>query len=806
MEIIKKFDWIIDKKRIFEIIDCQPESPIYNKLDSLYKYFLENISEIINPIGIYNFTSIPANFQLPEIKNCKGIVFCFLTLGEKVSSKIDRYFANGQYFEALLLDTISNEILFKLTEQLYDAVLLKAKEKGWGVTGRIEPGSENVPLHIQKDISTNLNLADINVSLTKENMLIPLKSITFFCGVGKNIFPLTKEHTCINCSMEKCEFKDKNLITLTVDDENKKRIFTLKKGTNLLSVLKEGNIGIRSSCMGIGTCGKCKIKIVEGELKVTDADLMHLSTNDIQNGLRLACCAYPLENCTVEIVSEKEKDFRILEHFENSNLKIDSIVKHLNLEFKPEELSSNKSLVQIINKKTGSENSYSLNSLVKISKFINEYLASSWKNNLSDGHKLCLIMQDNHILDIQTENEKQIYGIAIDIGTTTLVISLVDLINGKILKSYASLNSQKKYGEDVISRITYSNHGNLDELKAAIDEDILFALDVLLNQTGINPKKVYNMVIAGNTIMQSFLLGLNSQQLAVYPFKTVTTSEHKIKFRDLFKSDILDCEVIILPGISAYVGSDILAGMLYCDFDQVDGNVMLIDIGTNGEIVIGNKEKILCLATAAGPALEGGNITNGIGSVKGAIHKVQIINNEVKYDTVGNEMPIGICGSGVLDIVSTGLENNLIDEMGTFSQAVAQGFLEVTRKANGKPIVFTQRDIREVQLAKSAIRSGMEILIKRLDISYNEIQTVYLAGGFGTNINIESAIRIGMLPGEFKGKIKAVGNSSLGGAVTYLLNKASMGKLKEFTKKTTCIDISLDPDFNDLFLDNMFFR
>ncbi|KJS84808.1 MAG: hypothetical protein JM58_10270 [Peptococcaceae bacterium BICA1-8] len=594
-------------------------------------------------------------------------------------------------------------------------------------------------------------------------------------------------------------------MTVTVLSQDKKSNLNFKKGLNLLTTLKEHKIDIQSSCMGNGTCGKCKIKILEGELKPTDTDLRHFSQKEIQDGLRLACCAYPLENCTIKIATEQEKDFRILDSFRKSNGEIKSIVEQRNIEFENEELENNISLVQIINKKLGREYSFSLNSLVKLSRIINKCSAYSFNNNFYKLDKICLIIQDDYVLDIQMVNERHVYGIAVDLGTTTIVASLVNLLNGEVIKSCSILNSQRKFGEDVISRIQYSASGNLDELKNVVREDILSALAELLTSTGVNREKVFSMVIAGNTTMQSLLLGLHCESLTAHPFKTVTISEHKIRFRDIFISDILECEVIVLSGISAYVGADIVAGMLYCNFDKLNQNAMLIDIGTNGEIVIGSKEKILCLATAAGPAFEGGNITNGIGSVTGAIHEVKMINNEIRYNTINDSAPIGICGSGVLDIVSTGLLNNSIDKTGRFSQKIDGGVLEIAKNASNEAIIFTQKDIREVQLAKSAIRTGIEILIKRLNVSYDEIETVYIAGGFGTYMDIESAIRIGMIPKEFKGKIKIVGNSSLGGAITYLINKKSREKINNILEKATYIDISSDRTFNDLFVENMFF-
>lgn len=805
MKKIFDFEWELDKKRICKIIGCSPESPFYNKFNTLFEYYLLNIRKIIQPVGVYNFTNIPPYINISELTNCKKIVFCFLTLGEEIDQKINSYFTRGHYLEAILLDAMANEILFKLTEQLYYKVQLSAKKKGCNLTNKIEPGSKNLPLQFQKIILDNLDFINMNVSLTESNMLVPLKSITFLCGAGKDIPMTTVRHNCLNCSIKNCSFRDENLFTLTVVNKGEKNNLIMKKGLNLLTVLKENNIDFQSSCMGNGSCGKCKIRILQGELIPSDFDLVYFSKGEIENGIRLACHAYPLEECIVEIVSEKENDFYIVNDFKHNNTEFEGNIEQLILQFKPEELRNNKSFVQIINEKIKREITYSPNSLLKISQLINNNLAYPLENDLCYFNNLCLILKDGYVLDIQNKNDRQAYGIAIDIGTTTLVISLVNLFNGEIVKSHSTLNSQRQYGEDIITRIKYASEGNSDKLRTAIQKDILTSLNKIFNLTGVSLANVFSMVITGNTTMQSFLLGLDCKSLGIYPFKAVTTSQHKFKFQEIFNDDFLDCEVIILPGVSAYVGADIVAGMLYCNFDQIEDLVMLIDLGTNGEIVIGDKEKILCLATAAGPAFEGGNITNGIGSIEGAIYKVELINNEVKYNTLGNSAPLGICGSGVIDIVSMGLKNKLINKKGDFSQEIGQGFLEIARDSKGEVIIFTQKDVRELQLAKAALRSGIEILIKRLNVSYDQIKTVYIAGGFGTNINIESAIKIGLFPEEFKEKIKIMGNTSLGGAINYLTNKKSGQKLDTILKKSTYIDAALDEEFNDFFVENILF-
>lgn len=314
------------------------------------------------------------------------------------------------------------------------------------------------------------------------------------------------------------------------------------------------------------------------------------------------------------------------------------------------------------------------------------------------------------------------------------------------------------------------------------------------------------MSIAGNTTMLYFLIGLECDYLSFVPFNTVTISKLKYDYKDIFGDDFLNCIVTMLPGISAYVGADILSGMLYCGFDKIDKISMLIDIGTNGEMAIGTKDKILCLATAAGPAFEGANITCGTGSIKGAISKVNIDKDNIEYKTIKDAKPVGICGSAVIDLTAECLNNFIIDDTGRFDTIkYKDSLIFIAKDENNRDIIFNQKDVREVQLAKSAIRSGIEILIKEFNCCYEDIETVFIAGGFGNYMDIENAVRIGLIPEQLKGKIKSIGNSSLGGAIKYLINIDSDREIDNIVGKTKYIDISSNTFFNDLFIENMMF-
>jgi uncharacterized 2Fe-2S/4Fe-4S cluster protein (DUF4445 family) len=425
---------------------------------------------------------------------------------------------------------------------------------------------------------------------------------------------------------------------------------------------------------------------------------------------------------------------------------------------------------------------------------------------LSDYSKAKLDNDRNLLKDLDKRKSFE-YGVAIDIGTTTVVLSLVNLKDKKVYDTIAMLNPQRKYGADVITRIQYSLKHEF-ELTERIQEVLKDSIQKIIQTDNslIGNIKLSNIVIAGNTTMLYLLRGLSCKDLAIYPFDVKEILFEQFDFNEIFKTNFIYSQVTLLPCISAFVGADIVSDILFTDMHKSDSICMLLDIGTNGEMVIGNKDRLLCTATAAGPVFEGANIKSGIGSVSGAINKVKINGNHISYDTIKNKEPMGICGSGVIDMVSELLINNLMDNTGLLDEELyADGIFTIYKNENDNSIVFTQKDIREVQLAKSAIRAGIEVLIQKFGTSYEKISKIYISGGFGTYINIDSSINIGMLPKEFAAKIEFIGNGSLGGAIKYLTNSVKPLELEVIRDKAQNINLAKEADFNNLFIKHMSF-
>ncbi len=392
------------------------------------------------------------------------------------------------------------------------------------------------------------------------------------------------------------------------------------------------------------------------------------------------------------------------------------------------------------------------------------------------------------------------YKIAIDIGTTTIAMQL--LSGTEPCHTVTMINRQRKYGADVVSRIKASVEGKSSDLKETIKADLSNGITKLCNEYGIKLSQISKIAITCNTTMSHLLMGYDCNSLGKYPFTPVNVDFITDSAKNIIGVDST-AKTTILPGITTYVGGDIVSGLYACGFDKSDDVCMLIDLGTNGEMAIGNKDKILVTSTAAGPAFEGGNISCGTGSVDGAICSVRLSGRKAQIQTIRDKSPVGICGTGVIELTSEMLKEELIDETGLLDEDYFDDGFPIAKADNGEEIVFTQNDIRELQLAKAAIRAGAETLIRRYGIKKEEISVIYIAGGFGYKLDTEKAIAIGMLPVEFKSSTKAVGNSSLAGAIKYLTEPPN--NLDKIVKVSEEINLSTDKYFSEYYMDAMMF-
>lgn len=511
-----------------------------------------------------------------------------------------------------------------------------------------------------------------------------------------------------------------------------------KQQKNLLEMLQEKNEYISAPCNGNGICGKCIVRYKRGATEPTKQDREFLSEKQLEQGYRLACQSYPTEEYKVEI-PELEETIEVLSQWENQ--RTEEILK-----------------------------------------------------NTAEG--------------TAEKTENAIYGICIDIGTTTLAALLVNLKTEADCQTAVSVNHQRTYGADVISRIDASNNGKKWEMQRCIRQDLQKLVGELAEKEGIHVAQIQRIVIAGNTTMCHLLRGFSCETLGVAPFLPVDLSWMEGSAADFLGMKELDTKVVILPGISAFVGADIMAGIAKMNMHRSEGYHLLLDIGTNGEMVLGNCRHMYVTSTSAGPAFEGGNISCGMAGIPGVIsHVFMEETGKAGFQVIGEtdgenkkQQAIGICGTGMIDLVYELREHQMIDEHGTYSDLYFDTGYELAEK-----VKFTQNDIRELQMAKAAIRAGVDILVKKAGITFDEVDNCYLAGGFGTKIDIKKAAGIGLIPKELEMKTIPAGNTVLAGTKEVLLGRISKEELEKIQTMADVINLAEENDFEELYLSYMDF-
>lgn len=426
---------------------------------------------------------------------------------------------------------------------------------------------------------------------------------------------------------------------------------------------------------------------------------------------------------------------------------------------------------------------------------LDEQTVLACRTRLAGDARVCLSESKAEILQtgISTGNEtdgEAGLGVSVDVGTTTLAAYLVERSTGRVLASDARLNPQRPHGADVISRLSFAIEG--EENAALLQREILAAIDEMtrsmLERVGRAGEEIRCRALVGNTVMMHLLGGYPARSLAFAPFTPAYTALHE--------KTLGGVRTIFGGCISGYVGADTLAAALACGLDERGENAMLIDIGTNGEIMLKKDGRYFACSCAAGPAFEGAHIACGTGAVAGAIDHARIENGEIVYTTIGGGEATGVCGSGLIDLTAALLERGDVTPMGRMGEDV---------RLSGR-VYLARSDIREVQLAKAAIASGIRILAEQAGAALADIEKVYLAGGFGNFIGLDSACRIGLLPAELREKIVPVGNAAGSGSVRLLVSERARRRAEALRQATRCVELAATPDFNDVYTDELLFE
>jgi uncharacterized 2Fe-2S/4Fe-4S cluster protein (DUF4445 family) len=588
--------------------------------------------------------------------------------------------------------------------------------------------------------------------------------------------------------------------------ENTEYIVNSNGKETVLELIQKSNAEIIAPCGGMKKCGKCLVK-TSAATQPPDDEEKRLLGNKLKDGFRLACFINAEEGMVVEIPEPSARN-KILT---NSSLDMDS--------FRPAVgIKKIKAEVPHLDRQVSDISNILHNSNMKVDKN-NLPLLKELTDALSDsGNEPTVISYYDIIKGIEHKENGHFFGIAIDIGTTTMAAYLYSLENGDFTGVVSELNDQKQFGADVISRINYAEteENGLDRLNEVLVSQINGLIKKLCNIHSLDKSDIYMVTFAGNTTMMHFLMGLDPANIGRLPFIPVSTEMHDFPANELGIDINKFGHAVCLPSVSAYIGADIIAGLLACRLRNEEDISLLIDIGTNGEMVLGNKERMISCSTAAGPAFEGANIRFGTGGISGAIDTVAINGGNLVYTTIDNEEPVGICGSGIVDAVAQMLQNDVIDETGRFYDddevmavpELAERIFEFEGMKAFRivdDICITQKDVREIQNAKAAIAAGISTLIKKYHIKPGDVKKIYLAGGFGNYINVNSAISIGLLPDLELKNIIASGNTAGAGASMCLLSHKYIDSADEIKKQVEYVELTTDPGFTNEYIDNMIF-
>ncbi len=604
-------------------------------------------------------------------------------------------------------------------------------------------------------------------------------------------------------------------------------------GEKLIDVASRAGIDISNLCGGLGACGKCRVQIKRGRLNLTSKVIGKLSRKEIEQGFTLACQAELLEDdVEVWIPPESRTDVQIQisdyivafteptpahgPEYEPAPI-IRTLCEKFYLELPPPTLNDSLSdldrVYRAIRKKmpefpfvqTHFSCLWGLAGLVR---------ANQWKITATVHFRDTDCPMIREIEGGNTTSRNM--GVAIDVGTTTIVAQLIDLRTGAVLGAQASHNSQARYGEDVISRMIYAcGQAGLGPLTEAVTFTINALIDSLVRKNKIEHSDITTIVAAGNTVMSHLLLGLEPCNIRTAPYIPTATRFPQFQSAEVgLKANpkaLLHC----MPCVSSYVGGDITAGVYACQMHDHHEISALIDVGTNGEIVIGNNEWLVCCSSSAGPAFEGGGIKCGTKAILGAIEKIVIDGDRVHYETIGGQKPLGVCGSAIIDGIAELLSAGIIDQSGKFTLLDHPGVrlvddvpefivAKAEETITGEPIVITEDDISNLIKSKGAVLAAVRVLLKTLEMDFTDLEKLYVAGGFGAHLDIEKAIFIGLLPDIPKERIRFIGNSSLAGARLALLSTHAFHRAEEIANRMTYIELSVHPEFMNEFIASLF--
>jgi uncharacterized 2Fe-2S/4Fe-4S cluster protein (DUF4445 family) len=607
-------------------------------------------------------------------------------------------------------------------------------------------------------------------------------------------------------------------------------IVDVPTGTLLADAARQAGVEIGQPCGGQGRCGRCAVQVKQGTIRRRST--LRLSAEDVEQGYALACQSIVEGDVAIYVPPQEKIERRLTTDRTAAEVTVpvgydyasSQTVRRIHLSLTPpsmDDQTDDWSRLQIALRLQAnvSRSQASLQVLQKIGAILRQ---GEWLVTAILETNPQVPEDPDHLVDLlpgHVDESTPLWGIAVDIGTTTVTLWLVDLISGKVRAQVAEYNGQIARGEDVISRIIFaSKNGGGQEMRQRVLDSINSLLELACKRVKANPQEIVKATVAGNSTMIHLLLGLPAASIRLSPFITAVNHPPLIAAREVGLNINPEGSVDCLPGVASYVGADITAGVLSSGLDQAEQIMLFLDVGTNGETVLGNRDWLVTCACSAGPAFEGAGVVNGMRATTGAVEEVWINGDtfEPTFRVIGGSKPKGICGSGLISLLAEMFLTGLLDKAGNVNLSsktdrVREGehgpeYVVVWGRdtENGQDIVISHVDVDNLLRAKAAIYAGFTVLADQVGVALEDATKVLIGGSFGKYINVEKAIQIGLLPDMPWDRFEFLGNTAVRGAYRALLDWQVRDRIKQIAERMTYIELSADNTFYDAFMSAMF--
>jgi uncharacterized 2Fe-2S/4Fe-4S cluster protein (DUF4445 family) len=583
---------------------------------------------------------------------------------------------------------------------------------------------------------------------------------------------------------------------------------TVTAEQTILEAAQSAGVELVAVCGGTGTCATCRVRLMSGELSpITANEEFELGAENLKAGYRLACQAKPLSDVRLDIPPESlTTPQRTQIEGREVVIDLDPVIRPSDVELPAPDLYDLRSDVT------------RLQAALNVPALMIEYLVLRDLSDRLRQHQwnVRVAQRGSHVVAV-LPREARLIGLAVDIGTTKLAAYLVDLEQGHTVAKLGAMNPQIAYGEDVISRVAYCNHhaDGRTTLQRKLIETLNALMGEMCRETNVTRDQIVEAVIVGNTAMHHLLAGLPVHQLGTSPYVAAVSDALEVRASDIGLEIAPGASIYLPPNIAGFVGADHVSMLLATDIWQTDKTVVALDIGTNTEITVAHEGQLVCCSCASGPAFEGAHIGAGMRAAPGAIERVQITDGALHVHTIGQQPPVGICGSGILDAIAEMLKAGLLNSRGILNKDHALVRVRDNKaefvlspaifSGHGRDITLSRSDVNEIQLAKSAIRVGIDVLLAECGVPANEIDEFIVAGAFGTYLDLDSAIRIGMFPDLPRERFQQVGNAAGTGARQMLVSAQRRRLAQDLAQRDRYIELTTYPDFTQRYVAALYF-